>query len=309
MRPRRLVLFSLLALGAGSSASARQIAVRSAEEVLASAQVVAIARVVKVTEKDSKCDHLTELVLRPEQSVRGQLPPWVKEVQQSIGEHKSAPGCISVSETVPPRARTRTVGAKVIITIEFVAGLKAHRAIASFELAELEKIKGIVRRLSTARSADAPAEVAPAKDEELRWVEETLEQMERNQDFQLLVARFGTAPRKNGSYTEVTPRSPSFASVLLLDQRHEGGARTQRVTVVFARGRLPAVGAFEARFGRAKKTPPMADREGRSVTWTKIIYVGTPRLKRGQGRIVLRLEGGPSSSRVAEVTVDDYLGK
>jgi hypothetical protein len=304
-----LLLLSLDLFCRVSSTSARQVAIRPPEDVLKSAEVVAIASIVKVTTRNTTCDLLTEIVLRPQQALRGQLSPSMKEVRLLINEHKSAEGCISVSEIVPPVARTRAVGAKVIITIEHSEALKVHRTIASFELAELEKIQGILKRLPPPRPSAGAPEIKPRNSDDLRWVEETLQQMDRDQDFQRLTVRFGTSPRKNGSYTEVTPHSPHFATVLLLDERRDRGGRTQRVTVGFVRGQMPRVSSLERLFGRAKKAPPMPGPRGRSVTWTRIIHLGQPRLKRGQGRIVLTLEGGPDARLAREVTIEDYVEK
>lgn len=153
----------------------------------------------------------------------------------------------------------------------------------------------------------SPTSVKPRTPDDVSWVATALEQMQRNAPFAQLVALFGSTPRPNGSFTQVKPHSPLLAEALLSDRKEQDGARTQAVTVRFAPGKRPALAAFERRFGRSRSTPPMADRHGRNVRWTRIIFVDKPRVKQGQGRIVLRLDGGPAAKRVREVTVDLYL--
>lgn len=152
-----------------------------------------------------------------------------------------------------------------------------------------------------------PDAVKPRRADDVRWVATALAQMQRNGPFAPLVALFGRKPQPNGSFTQVAPHSPLFAEALLSDQKHKGGARTQSVTVRFAAGQRPRLASFERRFGRSRSTPPMADRHGKHVRWTRMIHLEKPLLNKGTGRVILRLDGGPSATRVEEVTVDLYL--
>jgi hypothetical protein len=154
--------------------------------------------------------------------------------------------------------------------------------------------------------AAVPAAFAPKRAADLRWIAAIFTEFNRDDGFARLSGFLGKAPRANGSFTQLQPHAPLFAEVLLRDEKHATGARTQTVIVRFADGQQPAVAALERRFGKARNAPPMADRMGQNVHWTKIIHLGPPRIQGGHGRIVMRLAGGAKATRAKEITLDLY---
>jgi hypothetical protein len=140
--------FWLIVCGLGSiwapPVSARQVIHIPAAEVIEKAEVVVIAVIEKLIEKQGECEDIRDYTLRPEQALKGKLTEAMKQVKHLQTDLKTGKDCMEVSYSVPPWTTTREVGAKVIAVIGYVDSLKEYRATATFNFSELDSIQKLI---------------------------------------------------------------------------------------------------------------------------------------------------------------------